>query len=303
MSGIAFPFRRLSSEAVNAGDWCIVRDNGIEPLSERLSHWDYSTPLQLKRQVAVDMNRAAADLGLAAGSFRLKLAVLTGTGTGRYPRRISHSIKVGVDESASAFDIHLPLDSWQLSGRLNLETLLVLSGDAESAEPLSPALDGSRLWNDRHIMDLEAAAPRFPMEAVSFSTFLPGTASSDALWHLDWSPTGIDRDFLGVVRLYLNADRPEFIERVQSADPLTMQEVLGSVIGQMLLSVVLQPDAEELLAEASEGSAGAVIRAWTESVFPGLSASGIRSMVEQRPATFWSSINAYASVGAGGSDE
>jgi hypothetical protein len=132
------------------------------------------------------------------------------------------------------------------------------------------------------------------MEIVSFDERFGGRPEASAPWLLHWLPGELHRDFGGAVRLYLNHDRPDFVERFVSADALTLQTTLGGVVSQIVSSVLLQEDLEDVLGDAEPSSVAGHVKTWLELAFPSLGIAGIRGMHDTAPGKFHAAILAMA---------
>ena len=118
-----------------------------------------------------------------------------------------------------------------------------------------------------------------------------------APWYLHWSPRDWNRDFHGAVRLYLNMDEPEFLERIEAEDPQTLQVVLADIMSQICERFVSDGDiaAEEL----EPGSLGFQATTWLRKAWPDKDVGFIRSVLENRPGAFRSAFLALAELGDG----
>jgi hypothetical protein len=183
-----------------------------------------------------------------------------------------------------------------LSHRLMLEMLVILARPSDDAAPLSPARQGSRLWSDRLDLRLEGEEPRFPMEAVSFIHRFAGRPEVHAPWLLHWTPGNLHRDFGGSVRLYLNSDRKDFIERLMAGDRATSQVVLADVMTQIISTSIRQSDFEQAATEADPSSIAGRADFWIRLAFPGQDLAHVRSMLDLRPSLFHAAILAAADV-------
>lgn len=289
----AAPFLQLS-EAVSLGDWVYELNHGSPlPLSDMLPDWDYSAALKVGRTLRLDAAAAAEELGLVPGALELAVFVEAGSGPGTLPREIilQRLEPLALDTPEHRLEYELPC-KW-MSTQLTLRTTIILAADVTSRNPLSPTRQGSRLWTDWIATRLEGHDPRFPMEVVSFDRLFRGRPHQHAPWHLRWNVRDLDRDFYSAVRLYLNEEHEEFIERVQDHDDLTLQTLMNDVVSQMCESALRSPDGMDILANAEEATLGGQIRHWLLSPFNSLEEAG--SSLELRPGEFRAAILASMS--------
>jgi hypothetical protein len=135
------------------------------------------------------------------------------------------------------------------------------------------------------------------VEAVSFSKQFAGRPEEGALWYLHWSSSALRTELSSGMRLYLNSDRQEFMQRMLDQDATTIQMVASAVIGQAILSVLQQGGVEELFGSFDEGSLGHQIINWMKIAFPGQSPSEIREIAENQPSMFYAAVQAIADLG------
>jgi hypothetical protein len=282
----AAPFNRLD-EAVLANPWMVtVGGNAPAPLQEITPDWDYAAPVSLERIVRVDHTKAIAELGLADTPFQLELLVEAGTGPGSLPREIVHQVRIALEPDHPCV-VLIDLDPARLSAQVSLKTSILLAEADAPANPLAPRQAASRLWDDRIASRIEGDDPRFPMEVVSFSIVFPGRPHEEAPWTLSWSPGNPGRDFHGAVRLYLNADDEDFIQRVHAEDRLTLQALMGDVVSQMCETALRAGWDEGSESVEPASLAGRVVH-WLERAFPDNAAA--RSLLEGRPGEFRAAI-------------
>jgi len=297
MSRIAFPFFTLGSPAVFVSPWMLGEEaSEFGPGSGWLENWDQSQDVAIRRHVRVDVDLAASQLGIPAEELELALLIRVGTGAGSMPRILRDLPMKTVRRGASEFLVEEAVAGSSLSNRLLLETALLLLSVPDGRQRLSPAHAGARLWSDRLDLRLEGEEPRFPMEVMSFSERFPGRPESHSPWYLHWAPAGLERDFGGAVRLYLNSDRPDFIERFLEGDRTTVQIVLADTMQQIIGHVLELPDADEVLAAGDDGSIAAQAVHWLGIAFPGLQIAQIRSLREHSPPRFHAAILAAADI-------
>ncbi len=290
MVEIAYPYLRLDGDAVVAGPWLATLDG--EPCAidnHQIKHFDYSASLRMERHVSVHFARAAEEIGIAPDSLQLLIIVTQGTGNQRIPRGQQVVARQVIDAEHPSASLEIAVHGHDVSRSLNLATELVLLSAGSTAGRLSPKHRGARLWKDSVRISVDPAGMRFPMETVSFAkAFSEG--HRDAQWFLDWSPQHLDQEFTSSVRLYLNEDRPEFVEAVQDEEEIVLRMLICSVAGQMIRSAIMLDHFPPDPAISTPGSIGSVIEAWMNQAFPGQSVGSVRTLAENDPARFDLSI-------------
>ena len=294
----AFPFLTLSDTAVEATPWSWSLNGGEWSSAEDyLPDWDATSVIGLRRTVSVDPAIASDDLGLSADRLRLSVGIRIGTGAGRLPRLVleRHCSRLQPSTWQKQFDLEVAGE--RLSLVLDVQSQVVLSGPAEDGGPLSPNRNADRLWADSLRIRLEGEEPRFPIEIVDMRTLLGNSTPASAPWYLQWSPLDWNRDFHGATRLYLNSEHAEFIERVEQHDGPTLQVLLADIMSQICGRLVMEPEAEEILAHAEPGSLGSQATAWLQKAWPQKSAAFIRSVFDSQPGKFRAAFLSLAELG------
>ena len=185
------------------------------------------------------------------------------------------------------------LEGDDLCEEITLCSTLMLKNELSDVEPWAVSKAGSVCWRDETRVLLEGFGSRFPMRDVSFSE--NSGLSNEANWHLQWSPGMLHYYFNSAVTLLLNADRPEFIEKMQSKERTLTEEVMGSIMVQICHSVL---EDEEFIGEEtdfSDGSLGAVIITWLTAALPGRSVKDIKREFERSPGSVQTALRALAS--------
>ncbi|MDW8260957.1 MAG: hypothetical protein RMJ35_00380 [Phycisphaerales bacterium] len=259
---IAFPFLTLPPDAIKADPWQVSIDGGPEgDLQGHIDGWDYNSVLILHRKIRVDPPSALNALQLEPDDFIPGVVVRLGTGSSLLPRLVVASEICSIPPGWEPLDIRLDVNGAQLSTALFIHTDLVLLRQPESASALSPRDLGDRIWSDQAKVWLEGPEPRFPIEeAVLEDQFAP--------WKLVWVPGDWSRDFHGAVRLCLNRNRSDVIQKVTGEDPFTLQTVMADAIGQLVEGFLAEDDPVALAGECPEGSLGDQVSRWIHLLFP-----------------------------------
>jgi hypothetical protein len=296
---IAFPFNRLNAEAVGFTGWWIG-DPGqpLVPATDIFEDWDYERDLEVSVSFEMDYPAICAQLDIPSDALSICLVLKVGTGAGKMPRRMDRIRVERLDPSVPAVELRAVLPAARFSGRILLETSIVLESTPEAHGALSPVMPGSRLWSaSKDILLEDGGSARFPLETVSFSSAFSGQPHASAPWYVHWRTGFLEADFGGAVRVYVNSDIADVCERFVAGDPATVQAVLGDVMSQMIEHVVAMPDCEEALENCFEGSLGEQIGTWLDMAFPGQSLNKVRAEMLGAPGRFRAAIMAAAQVG------
>ena len=294
---IAFPFLTLSDSAIEAKPWLISLDGGnLAEAGEFLAHWDRSSVLTLQRSLHVDFEIASVDLGIPVEELSLAVVTRVGTGPGKLPRLIVHTIRREVSPTDSEVKIHLQEQGERLSTVLDLFTEVVLLDTATGSSHLSPRQVGDRLWYDRKRTRLEGEEPRFPLEVVDLRAMLGDVPAAAAPWYLHWSPRDWARDFYGAIRLYLNSSCEGVVQRVESRDSLTLQGILADVMSQVCEGLLMESEADAIIAECESGSLASQAGSWLKLAWPGRDLAFARAVLVNRPSEFRATFLALAEL-------
>ena len=294
MKHVAFPFLTLGDDQVEAAPWCgFDEDGSIAPVTDHIAGWDHARELRLTRSLGLPTGPVGTRLGMADEEVGLEVVVRAGTGPGSMPRRTWILFRGPLRAGMTALIDHT-VPGEGLSHRLRLETSILLVRPNLGTSRFAPRRPGSILWRDEIEIILEGESPRFPMEIVSFRERFSGRAESTSLWHLHWRPGHMHRDFGGSVRLFLNHDRQDFIDRFVGSDPLTLQCTLADVITQILGHALQDDDLEEILADSEPTSVAGHVSTWLDLAFPGQDIAAVRNLRRTSPGLFHSAILAMA---------
>lgn len=284
----AAPFHQLSDDAVRAGAWFHdLNETGRAPVEALLPNWDYGATLRLDRTFGVDWSRAADDLSLG-DAFDLELMVEVGSGRGSLPREAVMVERVLLAHGCGDQHVEIAAPSRLLSHQLVLRSSIALARTGRALDRLAPQELGSRLWSERLTTRLEGDDPRLPMEVVDFGQHFAGRPQRHAPWFVNWSPAAAHRDFRGALRLYLNAEQSEVLDRVQAQDPLVLQAIMSDVVSQVCEGLLRDVEHEASLQEVEDGTLADQARHWLERAFGGLDEA--RSVLSQRPGEFRAAI-------------
>lgn len=294
---IALPFLTLSDDAILASSWSISLD-GTEWMAgpERIDDWDAHTHLWLRRNLRVDPVAAAANLGLPPGDLQLRVTARVGTGKGRVPRHVLLDKTVPVDPATLEAQFEIQVSGEGLAMLLHLRTDVTLAAVPGTCGSLSPKAVGARVWFDTVQIQLEGDEPRFPIELVDLAELLADARGRQAPWYLHWSPRDWNRDFHGAVRLYVNTRTEEMCRRIEEQDRLTLQLLLAEAMSQICERLVLDGEANHLMAAPEPGSLAAQAVSWLDKAWPGKDMIFLRSVLETRPGIFRAGFLALAEL-------
>lgn len=292
---VAFPFLTLPKDCVETSPWFAkLGSEDLTPLSTFIEKWDYCSSLHFQRKIGVNWDAAATNLGFDS-DFELGVAVRVGTGQGTLARMqiLRETSTLSSQKTEHLFNIDLRGEI--LSDQIVIESSILLFKPASDRNRLSPDIAGARLWTDTQAAQIEGAKSRFPMEIVNFDAIFPSRPEADALWYLHWQTDGFDRDLRGAIRLYLNANRPEFIERVQVQDEVALQMLFSDVINQLCERYLISLGDREL-PEHDIGTVGRQIGQWLRLAFGSVSGSQMKSKLDYQPAEFRATLQAVARI-------
>lgn len=260
---------------------------GADVLPPSLHHWDYNQHLHLGRALELDASAIRTSCSLAPDDALRLVAVWSSPGT---PLRGKlGDVALAGAEGAQRVVLHGIVSGYELSGQLQIDTMLVLASARASKAPLSATRVGSILWREVYSTLVEGEAPRFPVETVEFAKTL--WAPPGAAWHLAWDPHDLRQPFLGAVRLMINSGAEAVVKAVSRNDPDAAAKVIRSIIhyevGRALIRGALMNDEfREDPAGFPEGTVGRVLWRLLGLLFPGDSPTGIKNLMDQDPDRF-----------------
>lgn len=294
---IAFPFLTLSESAVKVSPWSVALNRDDWSIAgDFLKDWDSSSTIRLQRKFQLDPDIATLDLGISKDELRLSLGVRIGTGPGRLPRLIVHREHHEFAPVNQRIFLNLEVPGDSLSSVLDIVVEIMLAAPVSNPSALSPTRISDRLWQDRHRIRLEGDEARFPIEVADLRSHLSEARAESALWYLHWSPRDWLRDFHGAIRLFLNSERSDIIERIEAQDAVLLQTLMADVMGQICERLLNEREVDELIAQFEPGSLGAQAMGWLRHAWPGQDIDFIRSVLENRPGRFHAAFLALAEI-------
>ena len=289
---VARPKLTLSAGSVQANEW-ITQLVGSNIDDNDFSAWDYHAHVRVQRQFRINHAIVAGELNVDCAEILLVLR--RGTGYGQTPRAIETIASIPLRSDIDTIDLDESFGSEALAGELWLLCDIVLARRPVGAGQLSPMRPGARLWSDTYRVTLEPDARRFPTEVVHFSGLFPGRAWVHAPWFVHWSSSDPAQEFASAVRLYINADRTDWVDRIQSLDPLVLQPMMADVMSQVIerVGLFLEGDDEETGSTSSIGSQAIY---WRELAFGQETVAALRTLLERRPGEFRAAVLAAAEL-------
>jgi len=292
---IAFPYLTLSEASTTVSCWQVSLNGGPSvPAEDYLPHWDAASTITAYRHIRVDMPLAMTELAADNGDLGMAVRVQIGTGAGRLPQQL---VKVdSQDLTASNGNIHVAIEipGEYLSTILDLFTEIIVTSGPSNASLITPSSPGDRLWQDRLRIRIEGVEPRFPIEVTDFQCLLGHIPAAESPWYLHWSPQDWSRDFHGAIRLFLNRNSEQLIERVEQQDGPTLQALLADIMSQVCERFVADHDDQGAIDAYESGTLGAQATAWLQQSWPGRDFGFTRSLLQNRPGEFRSAFLALA---------
>lgn len=297
MQRIAYPFLRLSEESIDVEDWMYRSvDSDPDLVSSFIRGWDYQQDFVFSRILSINWNAAAESIDIPGADMDIALFVRVGTGNANLPRLWVATYRFRLGPESSEIPVVIDIPGSALSGKLFLETSIVLVKATENKGSLSPAIPSACLWQDVLVTRLEDDESRFPIEAVPFSSLSGVGINTLAPWYLNFSSGSPHRDFTSAVRLFVNTENKDFFRRIEKQDRLTLQQMLGQVMDIISREIIMDDEVVDLDVFES-GSVGQYVASWMDMAFPEASIYSLRSILNTSPGRFASMLLAVADPG------
>jgi hypothetical protein len=294
MKRVVWPYRRPQQTSISAEGWLLAVDEQTLPLPDALPHWDYQTPLRLRRTIDLDLDAISAATRLPDDA-RLHLAVVWSS-SGAGLREPATTLPVGTSGRHTA-QIEVDLPGERLGGTITLRTLLVVAEPGSVKDPLAPRRGGSVLWSDETRVRLQGDAPQFPIAIVDFTrTSFPDNAA----WHVDLGQR-LEAATMGTLLLYLNERSKAVVQAFKNAaspgksDRLVLSAVYADVARIMIESALNNPDFDDS-ATFEDESLGRTLQNLVWSVFPGRTIADLRQLRDHSPNQLATQIQAAVGV-------
>lgn len=286
-SAIAVPYRRTSAERVTAGRWEVLSTEAPVPLPAVLSGLDYSSVLQLRREIIVDAAGLRADCSL--GYDVPLLAAASWSSTGTMLRRSLVTIPIVDGDGLCIIDLVGNISGGDIAGALLIDTRILVATHQDTGAPLSARHAGAVLFQERQAIQLDSSHSFFPIEVVDFSKC--NWANPEAGWQLSWNLFAMEQPFLRSVRLFINAAHVRVVRAVSGGSPNPEASAIRSAIyfdvaKALVLGALTSEDFISSDGDYAEGSCGKIIYAMIQMLFPGDELSGLSAAASQRPDYF-----------------
>ena len=286
--GQAPPFRRPSDECVVAGDW--MGEDG-NPLPIMLPDWDPATTLSLRRALAVDTGRFAAESGLDLGTAPVEFGCSWSSSATRL-RGIGPALPIELDGLTAKIELVADIPGDSSGGRLRVDTIAFLQEPASGSD-LKAARRGSILWSDRANFTLEGAAERFPINIVDFND-VPSLNPS-AGWILHWPSRAFDEPFGASIRLLINSSHEELVEAVRTgsddrADTNLRSQIHLDTARALVTQGLMSESFIESAESYEEGTVGEVVFELIGSAWADMALEQVATRMREEPARFESEL-------------
>ncbi|MES2187193.1 MAG: hypothetical protein V4505_21775 [Pseudomonadota bacterium] len=296
-SVVIWPFRIASAGRVATTPWTTFEQGGFVPLPEVVPGLDYSSVLEVRRTVRIDVDGLRADCGLP-GDAELALST-SWHSAGTALRRPISNMPLPCTGAKVEVEVAGQVSADAIAQYLTLHTKVVLARALIHDDRTVARYPGSALWEDLQKVTLDSVTSLFPVELVD----LPGSAwaQPDAGWILSWNTYELERPFLGSVRLYVNSKHTEVAKAVVgpvlTRDAQVMRQAIYFDVARSLVLGSLH-DSEFILRsdEYPPDSIGRVVRDIIQRLWPGEELSGLRSTAETSPEHFNAELQARLGI-------
>ncbi|RZL63564.1 MAG: hypothetical protein EOP29_30120 [Rhodococcus sp. (in: high G+C Gram-positive bacteria)] len=278
--------REIDDEAVSLQN-LIVNVVGHELSSpEYVPDWDHATPLKIRAEVFVELNKCWETAGLDTGTDLGLSLVWHSSGSGLRGASTIQTVRDGRN------DVSIDFEGFELGGTLTIQIVVTLLGAPTERRPLAAHRPGSRLRGSEKRIRLEGAGSRFPISHVSFAeTGLAG--GLPAAWLVLFESKELYDSGVGNMRLYMNTDHEHVRDYV--ADP-DLRPDLGHVLRadvnrQVVLHALQAEDLDPTATYPSE-SMGELLAMSFNRNFPGRTVEEIQAMLKNSPGEFEAHLQA-----------
>lgn len=275
------PYLYPGPETVEHRGWSVRLADELVELPSEMKLWDYQSVIGLTFGIQIDRALLTRQCELGFDSELAVLAVASSTGTGierkivdiPIPLRDSYEITHEVD-----------LESYDLGGRLTIETLVVVRRAVPLSE-LSPTEPGSILWRLRHSTHLEGIGGQFPTEAEDFALTRPMEAHAG--WALKVDTSDLDALFNSSVRLTLNSGSSSvksLLAGSQSQESKLLATMLDiDVTRQLVAAALSNEDIRRMEVDIDGTSIASVLRNLIFQLWPSKSTSVLYGWLRDSP--------------------
>lgn len=276
----SLPYLTPSPERIMFGDWQIVNNGNLNPLSELLPDWDPAVSIEAATSVQMDLDGVLSDCNLGTDASLRLAAVWYSPGT--VLKGCGDRVDLGKTGNPLDIELCVKVDGTNLSKAVELSVNLILVKPGTEAKRFAPRLPGSILARSKpHHIVLEGEGARFPVEVIDFAATHFAT---EAGWVLYWDPQDLHQTVLGDVRLYINS-RHQRVKRAVSEgldEDFNIRDAIRYDVARTLAYGVLSN--EEFIANPNafeDGSIGAAVRGMLWLYFPQSSFAELRDRIRQ----------------------
>lgn len=207
----AIPYCTATPSRVKCDHWLRLEDGEPAELEESIGGFDYTSTLAVQRRIEIDLAGLRSDCRLPEET-PLALSV-SWTSGGTHLRRPLCRTSLPTREQSTQIVVSGAIPADSASGRVTLDTKIVLASGVHPEVPLAAVLPGSVLWTESQSISLDGSTSFFPIQLANFADESARWSQPDAAWCLLWPTLELDRPFLGSVKLLINSSHP----RVASA--------------------------------------------------------------------------------------
>ena len=279
----SLPFKTAAATDIELGGWhySLGGEDWIR-LEDGVPRWDYLSQLSFHRELTVDGSaiRSTCELKKEAP---LVLAVTAHCPAARFRRVLFRQEVTGGKQTYGA---RVDVPSASVAGNIRLETEILLVEEPRIESRFSPKYAGSRVFRDSTSVDIEGTRSRMPMQIARFSEQFAWLNSPNAPWYVDCGTGELHTPVMHDLRVYLNADQPQFIEAANRCDA-TLISLLKADIAKRILENALADDSfVHGSSDFDEGTMGEAAMRILRLCFDDMAAPEVLSLAKSSSAKF-----------------
>lgn len=260
------PYITPSAEYIDIGDWHLLKNEDVEPLSELLPGWDPALDIQALVEVNLDLDGVYRDCHLGEDAVLRLAAVWESPGTVLKGRGDFADLQLY--HSPEQYQLAVDVQGIKLAQKLNLSVNLLLLHPGVAPQPFAPKMIGSILAQKTQSVLLEGDGARFSTEVIDFKdTHYP----TDAGWALYWDPDNLHQTISGEVRLFINARHERVVRAVSenlSEDYGIREAVRFDLARTLIYGALANPEFVEEPDVYGQGTIGTAVRNMLRLYFP-----------------------------------
>lgn len=295
MRASVVPFATAEEEGVRfLNRWLIVRDGVSQALGDFVSDWDYMSALHLVAELEVDAP-VVHTVSHQGESARFSVVVAAASNSTRLRRPVWQTAVPPSDTTSFTMDLELP--GFELGGRLDLRTSLILS-EPDPVDAIGASVRGAILWQDVQPVALEGEASQFPTETVDLSGY-PYNSPHTA-WRLEADTDDLDAVAAAAIRLLINHTHPVMKVVLGGVDSqeatIAMHAMRWDVTRQLINLALDSPEFIERYGSFDEDTLGWTLTNVLRANFPSETPSSLHSMRHSLPGEFESRLQGVARI-------